>query len=476
MFPERPPSHFLTDVEESRAITADDVLVTERGTVGSTLPPIPIEIRSSKYAILSLRLYILTAYRRLFSIVLLGNLIAFTIITVSYRTPTAIVNAATANLTISALARQPCMINAIIICCCSIPRAAPMWIRKKAGKCINYGGVHSGCGVASVMWYTLFVGLTTHTFAASKSDKTVSVQVLVFSYLILGLLLAIVVAAYPKFRTLQHNAFEYIHRFSSYTAIVLFWALLLVMSNDLHRSQQQASLGRYLLAFPSFWFALIITINIVWSWVHLRIVAVRPEYLSDHAIRLHFCRENAGIGMGIKIAKNPLKDWHSFASIPDQDGNGFSCIISNAGDWTKACIRNPPTRIWKRGLPVCGLVQVIDLFRSVVIVATGSGIGPCLSILNSETRPPIRALWQTRSPEKTYGLGIVNAVKQLDQKAVIIDTDKVGRKDMLPAAWGVFREAEAEAVFCVSNPAVTKEIVFQFEARGIAAYGPVFDS
>jgi hypothetical protein len=38
------------------------------------------------------------------------------------------------------------------------------------------------------------------------------------------------------------------------------------------------------------------------------------------------------------------------------------------------------------------------------------------------------------------------------------------------------RDFDAEAVCVISNPTLTKNLVFALEARGVAAFGPIFDS
>jgi hypothetical protein len=67
-------------------------------------------------------------------------------------------------------------------------------------------------------------------------------------------------------------------------------------------------------------------------------------------------------------------------------------------------------------------------------------------------------------------------IASIDKNAVVIDSDKHGRQDMLPVAWDMVKESNAEAVFVVSRPWVVRKLVFEFEARGIPAFGPVFDS
>jgi len=67
-------------------------------------------------------------------------------------------------------------------------------------------------------------------------------------------------------------------------------------------------------------------------------------------------------------------------------------------------------------------------------------------------------------------------VLRADPDAVIIDTRESGRPDMVAITYNMFLEAEAEAVFCISNPKLTRKIVYAMETRGIPAYGPVWDS
>jgi len=96
------------------------------------------------------------------------------------------------------------------------------------------------------------------------------------------------------------------------------------------------------------------------------------------------------------------------SQIPDHDENkkinGFSVVVSNAGDWTKRHIQNPPKKLWIRGYPLHGLLYTSKLFKKIVLVATGSGIGPCLSLIYSN-QVNCRILWSTPNPETVFGKG-----------------------------------------------------------------------
>jgi hypothetical protein len=63
-----------------------------------------------------------------------------------------------------------------------------------------------------------------------------------------------------------------------------------------------------------------------------------------------------------------------------------------------------------------------------------------------------------------------------DPKAVVIDTHEVGRKDLVKLAYALYVEEDAEAIFCVSNKALTKHLVYEMESRGVPAFGPIWDS
>lgn len=116
------------------------------------------------------------------------------------------------------------------------------------------------------------------------------------------------------------------------------------------------------------------------------------------------------------------------------------------------------------------------VFKRVIVVTTGSGIGPCLSFLGDDNRPALRVVWQTRAPHKTYGQRVLDLVRVMDPDPVMIDTDQSGRVDMLPVVQRQVREFEAEAVCVISNPVLTRHIVYELEARGTPAFGPIFDS
>lgn len=110
-----------------------------------------------------------------------------------------------------------------------------------------------------------------------------------------------------------------------------------------------------------------------------------------------------------------------------------------------------------------------------MLVATGSGIGPCLPVIYAGA-VPARIFWSTPQPEKNFGMEIIEAVREGDAEAVIHDTKRDGRPDMVKITWRLLRESGAEAVCIISNPKLTRMVVYAMEARGVPAYGAIFDS
>ena len=420
----------------------------------------------------------LSAYRRIFTVIFFANLAVLIAFIVRARgTPSVpdIANAASANLMVTLLFRQENFVNLLYEIATCVPLSTPFFIRRRLALVFHYGGGHSGAGVAAVTWYFLYTALATKEFAETR--ESAQIANVVTSYILVAMFSIILAGAHPRFRVRYHDRFEMMHRFAGWTALVTFWVHTVTAANiDAHR--KNISLGTYLVHSPNFWTFLVSTMCSILSWARLRRRDVFPEVLSDHAIRLHFKYTTMPPFYGLKISDHPLTEWHAFATIPDDDGSGphgFSVVVSNAGDWTKQTIQSPPKKLWVRGCPLHGLLYTSRLFKKIVVVATGSGIGPCLSLFYADVTPR-RILWSTPHPETTYGPTVVDAVLKADPDAIIWNTRTQGRPDMVAMTWALVNESKAEAVFIISNPSVTRKVVIGMKSRGIAAYGAIFDS
>ncbi len=419
-------------------------------------------------------------YRKIFSVVFMANFVTFITLIATYglgpRLTSATLIAVSTNLMIALLFRQENFVNLLYEIFVHVPHAAPLWLRMRCAKVFHYGGAHSGCGVAAVVWHLLYTSLSTKDFIDSPGKE--NVPPLVTSWILVTMFVAIISAAHPHIRKQYHDRFEYTHRFAGWVALTTFWTQLILYANA-QTKHSNHTLGGQLARSVNFWFLIISTSCSLLSWSRLRPRKVIPERLSDHAIRLHFDYKAMEPFYGLKVSTRPLYEWHAFATIPDRDATGkttgFSIVVSNAGDWTSSTIMKPPDRLWIRGYPLHGLLYTSKLFKKIVVVATGSGIGPTLSLMAADVTPR-RVLWSTPNPEITYGKGIIDTVLRADPNAVIWNTRTQGRPDMVAITYRLFRESDAEAVFIISNPKLTRKVVYGMESRGIAAYGAIFDS
>lgn len=426
-----------------------------------------------------LRHNVLAVYQRLFSLTLIANLVAWTIVLVtgfegnnSGPANSSLATAAAANVTVAILIRQEYVINALYTPFCWTPHAWPLVIRRRVAKFYEFGGVHSGCGAGSVIWSITFAAFITRDFAKEESKESVVTAV---TYILLSLFTAICIFAIPQFRFISHNTFEIVHRFAGWLSVGLFWVEILLVFHAQAKASGSESYGMLVVKAPAFWFLIVITLFVVLPWIRLRKVIAVPEVLSNHATRIHFDYTRVAPILGIRLATNPLKEWHAFATIPAPDGKSFSVIVSNAGDWTKQQIQHPRQKYWVRGIPVSGVLRMATVFKRVLVVTTGAGIGPCLSMLIA--RPmPCRVLWSTANPSQTYGTKVMDAVYEADPNALVIDIRISGRPDMVALAYHLYVESQSEAVFVISNTALTKKVVYGMESRGIPAYGPIWDS
>lgn len=123
-------------------------------------------------------------------------------------------------------------------------------------------------------------------------------------------------------------------------------------------------------------------------------------------------------GQFTRLSESPLLEWHSFAAIAEPGKTGYSAVVSRAGDWTSRTIASPPTHVWVRGVPCYGVLRVTTMFRRVVLVGTGSGIGPLTPVILAN-RVPIRLLWTAPNVRQTFGDKLVDTIVDASPGAVI---------------------------------------------------------
>ncbi|KAG5980431.1 hypothetical protein E4U55_004032 [Claviceps digitariae] len=468
----------ITLAESRRSVSSSSTLtvVEEKLDLDKDIPEkkLPKHLRGVRHRIA-------IVYRFLFSLVGLlniGALIALLLVHPGTGTGSEwLATLTAANLVLAVLIRQDAVINMLYTITCSAPKTAPLWLRKRLAKIYHLGGVHSGAGICATAWLLGSTFRSTIAYAENKTND--SLATLVISWMLCVLCCGLVAFAWPTFRKKYHNQFERIHRFVGWTILAMFWVRTILSVRDV--TAVGDDFGLALVKTPGFWMLGVATCSIASSWFWLRKVPVNAVPLSDHAIVLSFDYTVPVNGTFTRISNRPLLEWHSFATIPIPqpssfaDKPGYSLVVSNAGDWTSECIRNPPTSLWVRGLPTCGVMRIATLFNRIVVIATGSGIGPLLGHIGQPSCPT-QLIWSTSSPEKTFGKQVLNTIYETIPDAVIHDTKQKGRPDLVKMGYNLAKDFGAEAVVIIANEKITKKVVYGLETRGVAAYGAIWDS
>lgn len=378
---------------------------------------------------------------------------------------TAISHVMLANIALAILIRQQYVINLLFKLATSAPTSWPLAIRRVLGKVYHFGGIHVAGSIVGTIWFAILA--VSLLYAQWQGVATFSTATVGVTLLILTLLLSMVVTAWPSFRARYHDTFERVHRLVGWTVLGLFWAHTLLFTADQSGSLTQS---------PSFWVLMLVTFSVALPWLRLRRVKVDINTPSNHVALVRF---NYGVtpfaGSSTAVSRNPLLEWHSFANVPSPGQDGFRLTISRAGDWTGQLIDDKPSHVWVKGIPTAGVGNIDQLFKKVVWIATGSGIGPCLPHLLAQ-EVPAHLVWSTRSPRETYGDGLVDEILSVQPNALIWDTNENGRPNLVELAYQAYKEFDAEAVICISNKKLTWQVVSGLESRGIPAYGAIWDS
>lgn len=467
-----------------------------------------------------LRYSAFTVYRRLFTFVFVLNSLGALILVRRHGcrferafTLDTLATLASSNFLLAILVRQDLVVNLLFRTAWLVPWHVPLRIRKIAARVYCYGGVHSGAAIAGTLWWMIFTVALSWTFVKAGLHMFV---VTILTWVVLVLLLTILLLALPSLRARYHDTFEITHRFLGWTSIALFWAQVLLLTQ--HNASTTASLvtpHRFfalLIRTPTFYTLLLTSLFLIYPWLHLRRWTFTATPLSSHALLLSFPNTIHKFSC-LSISTSPLREWHPFATFPSSSrcnspassgrtSPSTSIVISSAGNWTSSLILAAQgktasqlamlaqqtgrekgnegevrMRFWVKGHPKAGVLSLSCLFPRVIILTTGSGIGPALSSLLD--RPPgqfVRLIWSTRTPRHTYGARMLDLVEQADKDTLIIDTSAMGRPDLLEVALRVYREVQAEAVFVLSNEKVTRMVVGGLEKRGVCAFGPIWDS
>jgi hypothetical protein len=489
--PTRPPHAHLPNTSEAHLPNTPRQLPEENdiaktltvATYGIRTPTSSFETRPTRRQHLQRQwLHWFTAYRLLIFLTSLANTIVLVVLLLKKDPTTDFPStgpliATAANIFVAIAVRQEDLINMSFSWVAKTPVGLPLWLRKVIADFHHYGGLHIGCSISALLWYILFVFLNTRSLAkqirAGKADGWMYADIgTCYAFLIAVVLVC--ATAIPRLRVRFHNAFEHTHRFGGWIALLVLWLNAGVSSHD------KASLPLYRNA--AVWLLASTTVLIILPWTRIRKVAITAEAVSSREVRLTFPYKAMPYTSTTRFSLSPLGEWHAFATIPSSDGHSAFIVISQAGDWTRAIIQNPPSHIYLRRPAAKNFLTFAPLFDSLLLVATGAGIGPLLSLLASPAiaqmkgeGKQIRVLWCAYAPEAPHWQFVQDIIRNVDPMPKIFDS-RDGRPDLEFETQYMKEVCGIEAVMVVSNAKVTRDVVTGIKSKGDAAYGAVFDS
>lgn len=225
-----------------------DPIVTDKGELewlacAQELPPqLGTEITRRFWDFFSL-------YRLIFAFIIFANLAA-TILTTPFSsiTSSGAATGAAVNLCIAVLVRNEHVVNAMFRSVCTLKPSTPLSVRRVGAKVYSYGGFHSGCATAGMLWYFAFTIL----LSADLSDPAKR-SAFALALFINALLLGISWSAFPTFRVSHHNTFEAVHRFAGWFSVGLLWVQLGTSVAISHYLDGEPA-GLLLIESPLFWY------------------------------------------------------------------------------------------------------------------------------------------------------------------------------------------------------------------------------
>lgn len=344
------------------------------------------------------------------------------------------------------------------------------------------GGVHASCATWGLLWIIINewqqLGNPSDLLSMSVSGDPISIAI---SSILLTLLVIIILTAIPPFRHKFHDTFEISHRY-------LGWSCLGILVLHQIRFQfiitlNQAYPLEALLTNPVLLMLVQVIFSVALPWMSMECFSNFRMHCPSEGVLIVTIPGRADVGSFARISLDGI-EWHSFSvagtsfnkQTPESE---IHLIIGAAGDWTKNLIRqvekgNLPKRLWVRRVKPPGFMFSINAYSRVVVIATGAGIAPVLPHVR-KNGDKLCIIWVGNNHQQTYGEEIWSLLNS-HSRCNIFDTGMHGRPNVEQLAIEAVRDFRAQAVFCVSNKAVTEKVVKTCLGKGIPAYGATWDS
>ncbi|OWY63733.1 hypothetical protein B7486_51380 [cyanobacterium TDX16] len=346
----------------------------------------------------------------------------------------------------------------------------------------HIGGVHASCATWGLLWLIINewqqLGNPSDPLSTSVSGDPISIAT---SSILLTLLVIIILTAIPPLRHKFHDTFEISYRY-------LGWSCLGILVLHQIRFQfiitlNQAYPLEALLTNPVLLMLVLIIFSVALPWMNVECFDNFRMHCPSKEVLVVTIPGKADVGTFARISLDGI-EWHSF-SVAETSFNKQSSeseihlIIDATGDWTKNLIRqvkkgNLPKRLWVRRVKPPGFMFSINAYSRVVVIATGAGIAPVLPHVRKNS-DKLCIVWIANEHERTYGKEIWSLLDS-HPRCNIFDTGVHGRPNVEQLAIEAVRDFRAQAVFCVSNKAVTEKVVKTCLGKGIPTYGATWDS
>ncbi len=344
------------------------------------------------------------------------------------------------------------------------------------------GGVHASCATWGLLWVIVDqwqqLGNPNNFISMTSSQDPISIAI---SSILLTLLVIIIITALPSVRDKFHDTFEISHRYLGWSSLIIL-VLYQIRFQFIVALNQAYPLGT-LLTNPVLLMVALMVFSVFLPWMSVQCFDNFGMHCPSQGVLVVTFPGRADVGSFARISLDSV-EWHSFSvartSFDKETGKSkIHLIIGAVGDWTKNLIRqvekgNLPKRLWVRRVKPPGFMFSINAYSRVVVIATGAGIAPVIPHV-IENGHKLCIVWIGNNHKETYGEELWSLLDS-HSRCNIFDTGIHGRPNVEQLAIQTVRDFEAQAVFCVSNKAVTKKVVETCLAKGIPAYGATWDS
>ncbi|BAZ18804.1 hypothetical protein NIES4071_106890 (plasmid) [Calothrix sp. NIES-4071] len=344
------------------------------------------------------------------------------------------------------------------------------------------GGVHASCATWGFLWLVVAqlqqLGNPSDPLSMAIESDPISITT---SSILVTLLVIIILTAIPPLRHKFHDTFEISHRY-------LGWSCLAILILHQIRFQfiialNQAYPLESLLTNPVLLMIAVMVFSIFLPWITVQCFDNFRMHCPSEGVLVVTFSGSADVGTFARISLDGI-EWHSFSvartSKNKQTGESeIHLIIGAVGDWTKNLIRQVekgklPKRLWVRRVKPPGFMFSINAYSRVVVIATGAGIAPVLPHVIKNGHK-LCIVWIANEHKQTYGTELWSLLDS-HPRCNIFDTGIHGRPNVEQLAIQTVQDFKAQAVFCVSNKAVTDKVVNACLEKGIPAYGASWDS